>query len=136
MGKVSEEAKRLVEVTYNALYSAIKKAIVGNRIGDIGYTIQMIAEKNGYNTVRNFTGHGVGLNVHEPPQVPCFGQPGRGEKLKSGMVIAIEPMINQGTSEVEILNDGWTVVTKDRKLSAHFEHTIAITNNGPLILTN
>ena len=110
-------------------------AKAGNRIGDIGAAVQRYVEVRGYSVVRQFVGHGVGTNLHEDPSVPNFGTPGRGPRLLPGMTIAIEPMINQGTCDVRTLKDGWTVVTKDGKLSAHFEHTVAITADGPVILT-
>ena len=113
----------------------LEQAIAGNRIGDIGAAVQGYVEERGYSVVRQFVGHGVGTNLHEDPSVPNFGTAGRGPRLLPGMTIAIEPMVNQGVSDVEILSDGWTTVTKDRKLSAHFEHTVAITPDGPVILT-
>jgi len=135
VGKISERAKRLLRVTEEALYKGIEQAIAGHHLYDISAAIQRHAEVHGYAVVRQFVGHGIGRALHEDPQVPNFGKPGRGVKLKAGMVLAIEPMINEGTYEVEILADGWTAVTKDRKLSAHFEHTVAITKNGPEILS-
>lgn len=135
VGRICPEAKRLLETTKRALYKAIDMATVDNRLSDISYTIQGEAESNGFSTVRELVGHGIGLSIHEDPQVPNFGQPHTGPPLKAGMVLAIEPMINIGTYNVEILKDGWTYVTADRKLSAHFEHTVAVTENGPKILT-
>ncbi len=135
VGEISERAKRLLRVTEEALYKGIEQAVVGKRLGDISSAIQRYVEAHGYSVVRQFVGHGIGRALHEDPQVPNFGKPGRGIKLKEGMVLAIEPMVNEGTYEVEILADGWTAVTKDRKLSAHFEHTVAITQNGPEILS-
>lgn len=135
VGKVSERAKRLLRVTEEALYKGIEQTKAGHYLYDISAAIQRHAESHGYAVVRQFVGHGIGRALHEDPQVPNFGKPGRGVKLKAGMVLAIEPMINEGTYEVEILADGWTAVTKDRKLSAHFEHTVAITENGPEILS-
>ncbi len=135
VGEISERAKRLLRVTEEALYKGIEQAVVGKRLGDISSAIQRYVEAHGYSVVRQFVGHGIGRALHEDPQVPNFGKPGRGIKLKEGMVLAIEPMVNEGTYEVEILADGWTAVTKDRKLSAHFEHTVAITKNGPEILS-
>jgi len=135
VGRVSERAKRLLEVTEKALYKGIEQARVGKRLFDISAAIQSYVEAHGYSVVRQFVGHGIGRSLHEDPQVPNFGEPGKGVKLKVGMVLAIEPMVNEGTYEVEILEDGWTAVTKDRKLSAHFEHTVAITENGPEILS-
>ena len=134
-GKISESAKRLCDVTEKSLYLGIEQAIVGNRLGDIGSAIQNYCEENGYGVVREYTGHGVGAKLHEDPRVPNFGTPGRGARLLPGMVIAIEPMITQGNKAIKQLPDGWTVKTKDGKLAAHFEHTIAITKNGPKILT-
>ena len=135
VGKISKRAERLLKVTQEALYKGIGKAQAGNRLYDISATIQNYVEKHGYSVVRQFVGHGIGRSLHEDPQVPNFGKPGQGPRLKEGMVLAIEPMVNEGTYEVEILPDGWTAVTKDRKLSAHFEHTVAITENGPQILS-
>jgi methionyl aminopeptidase len=134
-GSVSSEAQALMDATRESLYEGIKAAQAGNRIGDIGAAVQRYVEVRGYSVVRQFVGHGVGVNLHEDPSVPNFGTPGRGPRLLPGMTLAIEPMINAGTHEVEILSDGWTTVTKDGKLSAHFEHTIAITPDGPVILT-
>ncbi len=134
-GKVSPEAQALMDATRESLYEGIKAAVAGNRIGDIGAAVQRYVEVRGYSVVRQFVGHGVGTNLHEDPSVPNFGTPGRGPRLVPGMTLAIEPMINAGTAEVEILKDGWTTVTKDGKLSAHFEHTIAITPDGPVIMT-
>lgn len=134
-GKISEEAKRLCDVTEKSLYIGIEQALAGNRIGDIGSAIQKYCEENGYGVIREYTGHGVGAKLHEDPSVPNFGTPGRGARLLPGMVIAIEPMITQGGRAIKQLPDGWTVKTKDGKLAAHFEHTIVITKNGPEILT-
>ncbi len=135
VGRVSEPAKRLLEVTEKALYEGIAAAMTKNRLFDISHAIQACAEEAHYSVVRDFVGHGIGTSLHEEPQVPNFGQPGTGMRLRAGLTLALEPMINEGTHEVEVLEDGWTVVTKDRKLSAHFEHTIAITDEGPLILS-
>lgn len=135
VGRISEQASRLIDVTEVALGRAIEKAQVGNRLFDISYAVQSYVEENGFSVVRAFVGHGIGRDLHEAPQVPNFGTPGRGVRLKAGMVFAIEPMINAGGSDIVILDDGWTVVTKDGSLSAHFEHTIAITENGPCILS-
>jgi methionyl aminopeptidase len=135
VGEISEELQRLLRVTEEALYRAIEQARVGNRLYDISYAVQSYAEAHGYSVVRDFCGHGVGRQMHEDPQVPNFGTPGRGLRLRAGLVLAIEPMLNMGTHEVEIAEDGWTVRTVDRKPSAHFEHTIAITERGPVILT-
>ncbi|MEG0978987.1 MAG: type I methionyl aminopeptidase [Oscillospiraceae bacterium] len=134
-GKISPEAKRLSDTTREALYEGIKKAVVGGRIGDIGSTIAQYCEQRGFSVVRDFTGHGIGTKLHEGPEVPNFGTPGRGVRLLPGMTIAIEPMINEGRAQVKTLSDGWTVKTVDGKLSAHFEHTVAITEDGPIILT-
>ncbi len=135
VGDISPEAKRLCDTTRESLYEGIKAAVAGGRIGDIGAAVSSYCEARGYGVVRQFVGHGVGAKLHEDPSVPNFGTPGRGVRLLPGMTIAIEPMINQGTERVETLADGWTVVTLDGKLSAHFEHTIAITVDGPQILT-
>ena len=134
-GKISPEAQRLCDVTRESLYEGISKALAGGRLGDIGWAIQNYCEQRGYGVVRSFTGHGIGRKVHEDPSVPNYGTPGRGVRLLPGMTIAIEPMINQGVPGVKTMSDGWTVKTADGKLSAHFEHTIAITSNGPVILT-
>lgn len=134
-GDVSAEAKALMKATEESLYEGIKAAAPGNRIGDIGAAVQRYVEERGYSVVRQFVGHGVGTDLHEDPSVPNFGTPGRGQRLLPGMTIAIEPMINAGGHEVKILGDGWTTVTTDGKLSAHFEHTVAITPDGPVILT-
>ena len=134
-GDVSEEAKRLMDVTRESLFEGIKAAQAGARIGDIGSAVQRYVEARGYSVVRDFVGHGVGAKLHEDPSVPNYGTPGRGVRLLPGMTIAIEPMINAGVKEVKTLKDGWTTVTADGKLSAHFEHTIAITPDGPVIMT-
>ncbi len=136
VGEISAEAKKLLNVTKESLMQGIAKAKPGNTTGDIGYTVQKYVESFGYGVVRELVGHGIGEVLHDDPHnVPNFGKPGTGTKLKVGMCICIEPMINQGTHKVNTLKDGWTVVTADNKLSAHFEHTIAITKNGPVILT-
>ena len=135
-GKISREAQALMDATRESLYEGIKMATAGNRVGDIGAAVQRYVEMRGYSVVRQFVGHGVGTNLHEDPSVPNFGTPGRGTKLLPGMTLAIEPMVNAGTHEVSILGDGWTTVTKDGRLSAHFEHTIAITPDGPVIMTD
>ncbi|MBN1405066.1 MAG: type I methionyl aminopeptidase [Candidatus Omnitrophica bacterium] len=135
VGRISSEAQRLIEVTKRALDAAIEAAITENRLSDISFAIQKEAERNRFSVVKEFVGHGIGTSIHEDPQIPNFGEPHMGPMLKSGMVLAIEPMINLGVYKVEVLNDGWTAVTADRKLSAHFEHTIAITDEGPEILT-
>lgn len=134
-GQISQEAQNLLDTTRESLFEGIKMARVGNRIGDIASAVQRYVEARSYSVVRDFVGHGVGAKLHEDPSVPNYGTPGRGVRLLSGMTIAIEPMINAGTHEVKILDDEWTTVTADGKLSAHFEHTIAITPDGPLILT-
>jgi len=135
IGNVRPAIEKLVKVTREALYEAIEKAVVGNRIGDISSAIQVHAEKNGFSVVRDYVGHGVGTAVHEEPGIPNFGSPGTGFRLKAGMVLAIETMVNLGDWRVKLLNDGWTAVTADRKPSAHFEHTIAVTDKRPEILT-
>lgn len=135
VGDVDAEFERLLEVAEQSLFEGIVKATINNRLTDISHAIQAHVEANGYSVVRDYVGHGIGRNMHEDPQVPNFGIPSRGPRLKAGMTLAIEPMINVGTYEVETLSDGWTVVTRDRKRSAHFEHTIAITPQGPEILT-
>ncbi|AEH45347.1 methionine aminopeptidase, type I [Thermodesulfatator indicus DSM 15286] len=135
VGEVSEEAQRLMEVTEKALYKAIEKARVGNRVGDISAAVQNYVEKKGFNVIRDFVGHGIGESLHEPPEVPNFGRRGKGPRLMAGMVIAIEPMVVTGSYEVEILPDGWTAITKDRGLAAHYEHSVVITPKGPEILS-
>ncbi len=134
-GKAAESAKRLADTTRQSLGKAIEVMMPGNRIGDIGHAIQEYAEASGYSVVRNYTGHGVGFALHEPPVVPHYGKKKTGTLLESGMVLAVEPMINEGGYAVRLLDDGWTAVTADGSLSAHFEHTIAITETGPVILT-
>lgn len=136
LGILSHEHKRLLEVTLESLYLGIEKATVGNRIGDIGYAIQSYVENNGYSVVRDLIGHGVGRDLHEPPEVPNFGRPGKGTMLQEGLVIAIEPMINLGKKEVRVGEDGWTVITKDLLPSAHFEHSIAVRKGGVDILSD
>ena len=134
-GDVSVEAKRLMKATKESLYKGISAAIAGNRIGDIGSAVQTYVEANGFSVVRDYVGHGVGTKLHEAPEVPNYGKPNHGIRLVPGMTIAIEPMVNQGDYKVNVLPDGWTVLTKDGSLSAHFEHTVAITADGPKILT-
>ena len=134
-GNVSKEAQRLIDTTRESLYEGIRAAKAKKRIGDISSAVQRYVEVRGYSVVRQFVGHGVGVNLHEYPSVPNFGTPGHGHTLVPGMTLAIEPMVNAGTPDVKILEDGWTVVTADGKLSAHFEHTIAITPDGPVIMT-
>ena len=135
VGKISPEKLELLRVTHEALYRGIEQAKAGNRLSDISHAIQVHAESRGFSVVRELVGHGVGLDVWEMPQVPNYGAPGKGPKLVPGMVLALEPMVNMGTYEVLTESDGWTVVTRDRKPSAHFEHTIAITEKGTEILT-
>jgi len=135
VGRVSPEAVRLLRVTEEALRRGVEQARPGNRLHDISWAIQSCAEEAGYGVVREYVGHGIGRAMHEDPQVPNIGRPGSGPRLQAGMVLAIEPMINAGTADVELLEDGWTVVTADRRLSAHFEHTVAIGDEGPEILT-
>ena len=134
-GDISPEAQRLCDVTRESLYEGIRAAVAGGRLGDIGSTIQRYCEERGFSVVREFTGHGVGKQLHEDPSVPNFGTPGRGVRLLPGMTLAIEPMINAGGEGIRQLPDGWTIKTRDGSLSAHFEHTIAITSNGPVIMT-
>ncbi len=135
VGEISPEAKRLMDTTREALYEGIKAACPGNRIGDISNAVQSYVEERGYSVVRQFVGHGVGTRLHEEPEVPNFGKAGRGIRLLPGMTLAIEPMVNAGTFQVKVLGDGWTTVTADGSLSAHFEHTVAITPDGPQIMT-
>ncbi len=135
-GDVSREAKALMDATREALFEGIAQALAGNRIGDIGHAVQQYVEARSYSVVRDYVGHGVGAKLHEDPSVPNYGTPGRGVRLMPGMTIAIEPMVNQGRHHVRVLDDKWTTVTADGLLSAHFEHTIAITSHGPVILTS
>ena len=135
VGKVSEKALRLMQVTERSLYAGIEQARAGNRLGDISAAVQTVVEDAGFSVVRDFVGHGIGRNLHEEPQIPNFGKKGRGIELKSGMILAIEPMVNEGEYKVRVLADGWTVVTRDGSLSAHFEHSVVITDNGPDILS-
>ena len=134
-GVVPQEVDRLIETTRLSLELGIKQAVAGNRVGDISYAVQQFAEAQGYGVVREYVGHGIGRALHEDPAVPNVGERGKGPLLRVGMVIAIEPMVNMGTWQTEVLDDGWTVVTADGSLSAHFEHTVAITENGPWVLT-
>jgi methionyl aminopeptidase len=136
VGEITQAAGRLCEVTERALYEGINQAVSGNRLSDISHAIQTYVEIRGFSVVREFVGHGIGQHLHESPQIPNYGPPGKGVRLKAGMVLAIEPMINAGVPDVEILDDQWTAVTLDRQLSAHFEHTVAITDNGHEILTS
>ncbi len=135
VGTISAEAKRLLKVTEAGLNDAIRQARAGNRLGDISFAVQERVESAGFSIVRDFVGHGIGRSLHEDPQIPNYGVRGRGIELKPGMVLAIEPMVNEGSYEVQVLPDGWTVVTKDGKLSAHFEHSVAVTENEPDILS-
>jgi methionyl aminopeptidase len=134
-GNVAEPTRKLVDVTKDSLQLAIEECRVGKRLGDVGAAVQNHAESHGYNVVRTFVGHGIGVRMHEDPPVHNYGKPGDGKRIKTGLVIAVEPMVNAGTSDVEVLDDEWTAVTKDRSLSAHFEHTIAILDEGPWVLT-
>ena len=134
-GDISAEAKRLMDTTRESLYEGIAVAVSGGRLGDIGAAVQQYVEKRGYSVVRQFVGHGIGTQLHEAPEVPNFGTHGRGIRLMPGMTLAIEPMVNMGASDVKVMPDGWTVLTKDGSLSAHFEHTIVITPDGPQIMT-
>jgi methionyl aminopeptidase len=133
--KVSERARRLLEVTKASLENAIREVKPGATLGDIGAAVQEVVEADGFSVVRDFVGHGIGTRMHEDPQVPNYGLRGQGTKLRTGMVIAIEPMVNAGKAGVQVLEDGWTAVTEDGSLSAHFEHTVAVTDEGAVILT-
>jgi methionyl aminopeptidase len=135
VGDISPDASRLIMVTEEAFYKGIEKAVAGNRVSDISAAIQYHVESNGFSVVRAFVGHGIGRSLHEEPQVPNFGKPGQGPRLKEGMTMAVEPMVNAGGSDIKILDDGWTAITADGSLSAHYEHTVAITKNGAEILT-
>lgn len=136
VGKGSPVASRLVDVTRKALFKGIEQARPKHRLQDISAAIQAYVEGHGFNVVRQFVGHGIGRSLHEPPEVPNYGKPGKGPKLKAGMVLAIEPMVNAGSPDIKVLDDGWTAVTADGSLSAHFEHTVAITKKGPYILSS
>ena len=136
VGEISEEAKRLIDVTKQSFFEGIAAIGEGKRIGDIGHAVQTYVENNGFSVVKEYIGHGIGRNLHEDPEVPNYGAPGRGQRLRPGMTLAIEPMVNVGDWRVRVLNDQWTVVTVDGKLSAHYENTVAITENGVLILTD
>ncbi len=136
VGRIDPEVENLMNATRDSLFKAIEKMVAGNRLYDVSYAVQEYVEERGYSVVREFCGHGIGQRMHEDPQVPNYGRPGTGPKLKEGWVLAVEPMVNLGTWEVNILADGWTVKTKDGKASSHFEHTIAVTSNGPLVLTS
>ncbi len=135
VGNITEEAKKLIEVTKQCFYKGAEQAVIGNRIGDIGSAIEIHAVNGGFSVVRSYVGHGVGHELHEDPEVPNYGNPGRGARLCAGMTLAIEPMVNVGTYAVKVLGDGWTVKTADGKLSAHYENTVAITEDGPILLT-
>jgi methionyl aminopeptidase len=135
VGKLESKVEKLLEVTESSLYRAIEAARVGNTIGDLGAAVQQVVEENGFSVVREFVGHGIGTRLHEDPQIPNYGTPGHGPKLREGMVLAIEPMVNAGTAGVLLLDDKWTAVSEDGSYSAHFEHCVAVTNNGPDILT-
>jgi len=135
VGEISSKARRLLEVTEQSLWAGIDKAVAGNRISDIGHAVQALVERNGFSVVRSFVGHGIGKSLHEEPQIPNFGAPGRGVRLRAGMTLAIEPMVNAGRYDVVVLDDGWTAVTRDGSLSAHFEHTVAVTENSARVLT-
>jgi methionyl aminopeptidase len=134
-GSVSAELTKLLEVTEASLYKGIQQTLIGNSVGDVGAAVQEFVEANGFSVVREFVGHGIGTRLHEEPQVPNFGMRGHGAKLREGMVIAIEPMVNSGKAETRVLDDKWTAVTADGSFSAHFEHCVAVTKNGPMILT-
>jgi len=134
-GEIDTEKRKLMEMTKAALDAGIAKAVAGNRLGDISHAVQTVAEAGGFSVVREFVGHGIGREMHEEPQIPNFGKPGRGPKLKAGMTLAIEPMVNMGKNKVRVLDDKWTVVTKDGSPSAHFEHTVAVGKTEPEILT-
>ena len=136
VGRVSPEAERLIERTRECFYRGVAKAVAGNRIGDVGHAVQTCAEEAGFSVVREYVGHGVGSHLHEEPNVPNYGTEGRGCRLYAGMTIAIEPMVNAGSAGVRVLPDGWTVVTSDGRLSAHYEHTVAVTDDGPVLLTD
>jgi methionyl aminopeptidase len=135
IGDIDDESQLLIDITRRSLELAIEQVVEGHRLGDIGAAVEGIAENNGFTVVREYVGHGIGTAMHEEPQVPNYGPAGRGLKLKEGMVLAIEPMVNAGSAETLVLDDGWTVVTRDHRRSAHFEHTIAVTEHGPEVLT-
>ncbi len=135
VGHITEEAATLLRVTEEALYKAIEQARPGNRVSDLGHAVQRHVEAYGFSVVKEFVGHGIGQQMHEEPQVPNYGEPGRGPRLAEGMVLAIEPMVNAGRAAVKVLGDGWTAVTRDHSLSAHFEHTVAVTGGDPWVLT-
>ena len=135
VGPIAEDAARLLRITEESLYKAIEVVKPGGRVSDIGHAIQRHVETHGFSVVREFVGHGIGQKMHEDPQIPNYGEPGRGQRLAEGMVLAIEPMVNAGKAAVKVLSDGWTAVTRDKSLSAHFEHTVAVTADGSWILT-
>jgi methionyl aminopeptidase len=135
MGKVTDQAAALIAATRESLELAIEKCVPGNRLGDIGWAVQSHVEPKGYSVVRQFVGHGIGRAMHEEPHVPNYGEAGKGKRLSAGLVVAIEPMVNAGTQDVVIKEDGWTAVTRDGSLSAHFEHSVAITDDGPIVLS-
>jgi len=135
IGEIDAESKRLIEVTRSSLEAAIDEVVIGRRLGDVGAAVEAVAVQAGFTVVREYVGHGIGTAMHEEPQIPNYGPAGRGLKLKEGLVIAVEPMVNAGGPETEVLDDGWTVVTRDGRRSAHFEHTIAVTEHGPDVLT-
>lgn len=135
IGRIEKDAKKLIEVTWNALLRGIDNARVGNKISDISYAIEQTAKKENFEVIREYVGHGIGTKIHEEPPIPNYGEPNEGPLIKSGMILAIEPMLCMGSWKTKVLKDGWTVITKDRKLSAHFEHTVAVTDEGPRILT-
>ncbi len=135
VGEISATTEKLLQVTEESLYKGIEQAVIGNRLSDISHAVQTHAEGNGFSVVRNYCGHGIGCSMHEEPQILNYGDPGHGPRLKAGYCLAIEPMVNVGTHGVSVLKDGWTVITNDKQLSAHFEHSVAITEDGPLILT-
>lgn len=136
VGSISQEAQKLIEITKLSLQKAVEAMQVGNKLSDVSHAVQSCVERNSFSVVRNYVGHGIGEEMHEDPQVPNFGPPGRGPLLQPGIVLAIEPMVNAGSWEVEVLDDQWTVVTGDGSLSAHFEHTVALSDNGPEVLTS
>ena len=135
VGEIEPENQRLLDVAQDALAAGIAEAVVGNRVGDVSHAIQVVVERAGFSVIRSLVGHGVGRHYHEDPHIPNFGEPGRGPRLSEGMTLAIEPMITAGSSDVLVMDDGWTIRTTDRSMSAHFEHTVAITADGPRILT-
>lgn len=135
VGAISEEASALLAVTRGALNQAIDRARVGGRVSDLGHAVQRYVESHGFSVVREFVGHGIGTRLHEDPQIPNYGEPGRGPRLREGMVLAIEPMVNAGRPAVRVLEDGWTAVTEDGSLSAHFEHSVAVSEDGPVVLS-